>query len=101
MYFQLTIKNHDDSLVPVNENTKEIVLVKTPNSSGSENVTETYHKFELTENGTVAIQIPTSNRDKTGFTLKVKFDDEESHIGYYYLQQATPRPDFGVKILKK
>lgn len=71
MYFfllQLTVKYHDGLLVPVNENTKEVVVIK---KNGYVNATQTYHKFELNENGTIAINIPTSTKEEA-FSLKVR-----------------------------
>lgn len=67
---QLVIKYHDDSLVPINENTKEVTIIKTDREL--DNGTETYHKFDFSANGMIVINIPTSNRKGERFDLEVR-----------------------------
>lgn len=71
MYLQLVIKNHDDTLVPVNENTKDVIILTSTGLYRAENITDFIYKFELNENGTVAVNIPTSNTDSSSFNMKV------------------------------
>lgn len=69
----MVIKHHDDSLVAISENTKELVILKSTDAfdSNSQNKTEEYYKFDLRENGTIAVEIPTSNRDQSSILLEV------------------------------
>lgn len=59
---------HDDAPVLISESTKYIVLFKIPNNK---NLSEEYFKKELSSNGTVKINIPTTKSDDSGFTLRV------------------------------
>lgn len=85
-------------MVPVNENTKEVVIIQKYLQFSNDSVT--YHKCVLSESGTIAISIPTSTRSIETLSLKVKFDDEEKDLGYFYKKGKTERAEFGVKILK-
>lgn len=64
----IAVTYQDDKPVMVNDATKTIVISKVPNNK---NLSETYLKYELTENGTTDIRLPTSAKDESGFILKV------------------------------
>lgn len=59
----------NDKPVNVNDANKEIVIGKIPNNK---NLSETYTKHELTNNGSALVSIPTSKKDESGFVLMVR-----------------------------
>lgn len=64
----VAVTYQNDKPVKVNDANKEIVIFKQPNNK---NLSETYWKHELANNGTVLVSIPTSKKDESGFILKV------------------------------
>lgn len=60
----MVIKYHDDSLVPINDNTRDVKLIKSTDK-------ESVYKFELNENGTVAVKIPTKTNETDVFSIQV------------------------------
>lgn len=66
----VAVTYQDDKPVLVNEATKEIVISKIPNNK---NLTETYSKHELSMNGTIQFNVPTTKQDESGFTLRVSY----------------------------
>lgn len=65
----LAVTYQDDKPIQVNDANKEIVIWKIPNNK---NLNQTYTKYELANNGTVLLSIPTSKKDESGFILKVR-----------------------------
>lgn len=72
----LAVTYQDDKPVRVNDANKEIVILKIPNNK---NLSETYTKYELANNGTVLLSIPTSKKDESGFILKVRMHRTHTH----------------------
>lgn len=64
----VSVTYQNDKPVQVNDANTEIVILKIPNNK---NLSETYTKHELANNGTVLVSIPTSKKDESGFILKV------------------------------
>lgn len=64
----ISVTYHDDKPVKVTDATKQIVLIKIPNNK---DLSETYIKQELSTNGTAKFIVKTSNKDESGFILKV------------------------------
>lgn len=65
----VSVTYQNDKPVNVNDANKEIFISKIPNNK---NLSETYTKHELTNNGSVLVSIPTSKKDESGFVLKVR-----------------------------
>lgn len=68
VHVNVAVTYQDKKPVMVNEATKEIMFVKVPNN---QNLSETFFKRELSANGTVQTDIPTSEIDNSGFILRV------------------------------
>lgn len=65
----VAVTYQDDKPVHVNYVVnRDIVISKIPNNK---NLSETYTKHELSNNGTVLLSIPTTKKDESGFILKV------------------------------
>lgn len=65
----VSVTYQNDKPVKVNDANKEIVISKIPNNK---NLSETYTKHKLTNNGTALVSIPTSKIDESGFVLQVR-----------------------------
>lgn len=63
----VAVTYQDDKPV-TNEKQRDIFIIKVPNNR---NLSETNFKYQLAENGTVQLNIPTSKKDESGFTLMV------------------------------
>lgn len=72
----VSVTYQNDKPVNVNDANKEIVISKIPNSK---NLSETYTKHELTNNGTALVSIPTSKTDESGFVLKVRIPHSQQY----------------------
>lgn len=93
---RLAITYQDDKPVTGENIPREVFVLKIPNNR---NLTESNAKYELFENGTVEFYMPTTKKDESGFTLKVKFDLKFccccKHVNRYtclvsfYLRQNT------------
>lgn len=73
----VSVTYQNDKPVKIDDANKEIVISKIPNSR---NLSETYIKYELTNNGTAMVSIPTSKRDESGFVLRVRLHIEHCII---------------------
>ena len=67
--FQIKVTHHDNSAVPVDENTKDIIIGKVYHQYQLD-ANYTYTKFELDSTGSANIRIPTSTK-QGGFRLNV------------------------------
>lgn len=64
----ISVTHHDDKPVAVTDATKHIVLFQIPNNR---DLSESLTKQELSPNATATFIVKTSNKDESGFILKV------------------------------
>ncbi|XP_031620960.1 CD109 antigen-like [Contarinia nasturtii] len=95
----VAVTYQDDKPVHVNYVVnRDIVILKIPNNK---NLSETYTKHELSNNGTVLVSIPTSKKDESGFILKAKYMDEDAEIGYLFPSSNVEPTNLEIKVLTK